>query len=377
MNIAVNTRFWLGNQIDGYGYFAREASLALAAAHPGHRFYFLFDRPFPPDHQFPANVQPLVIPPPARHPLLWKFWFDVQVPRMLRRIRADLFISLDGFCSLTSRVPQCLVIHDLGFLHFPEGYKKTHLSYYKRYTPSFVKKAAVVATVSEFSKKDLLRQYGPPPEKIKVVYNGVKPIFRPLDAEQRQAVKDRLTDGREYFLYVGVIQPRKNLVNLLKAFSLFKKRLQTNMKLVLAGRLAWNEGGFEQLLSTYKYRADVLLTGYLPEEELAALTASAYAMVYPSLWEGLGVPVLEAMKCGVPVLTSRNSAMEEVAGSAALYFDPADPASIGEQLMRVYKDEPLRGQMAQAAGSLAAPFTWQRTAALLWEAAEQCLKTAR
>ena len=144
------------------------------------------------------------------------------------------------------------------------------------------------------------------------------------------------------------------------------------MKLVLCGRMAWKNEEFLQLLQTYKYRDDVVLTGYLPDAEVAMLTASAYAVVYPSVFEGFGVPVAEAMACAVPVLTTRGSAMEEVAQNAGLYFDAANFNDIGEKLMLIYKDETLRKKLIENGRPLAPAFTWERTAALLW----QCLVKA-
>lgn len=357
--------------LEGYGYFAKEIFSLLARQHPQHQFYFLFDRPYDPQYVFSDNVTPLVVPPPARHPLLWKFWYDVKVPLALQKIKADVFVSPDGFCSLTTRVPQCMVVHDLGFLHHPGAYKKSHERYFKRNLPKFLRKAKAVATVSQFSKDDIVKTYKVAPSKIDVVYSAVKGAFRPIPYDEQDAVKEKWTGGREYFIYVGAIQPRKNLVNLLKAFSGFKKRLQSGMKLVLAGRLAWKNDEFLGLLNTYKYKDDVVLTGYLEEEELARLVASSYALVYPSLFEGFGVPVLEGMQCGVPVLTSAGTSMQEIGEDAALYFNPNDPTDIADKLMRIYKDETLRSQLIQKGKDVAARYSWERTAGLLWEAIEK------
>ncbi|HEY0733246.1 MAG TPA: glycosyltransferase, partial [Chitinophagaceae bacterium] len=223
MNIAVNTRFLMKDHLEGVGYFIKEVFGRIASAHPEHQFYFLFDRPHAANLHFPANVTPVVIGPPARHPLLWKYWFDVKVPSVLRKVKADLFVSTDGFCSLATRVPQLLLVHDLGFLHYPAAYKKSNMLFYKTYTPRFLKKAKHIATVSEYTRQDLVGQYAIDPNKIGVVYSAVKPSFHPLAEEEKNRVKDQYTGGNEYFIYAGAIQPRKNLVNLLKAFSLYKK----------------------------------------------------------------------------------------------------------------------------------------------------------
>jgi len=374
MIIAVNTRYLLKNKLEGWGYFIQEVFRELAARHPGHQFYFLFDRPFDPAFLYGDNVHGIVAGPPARHPLLWKYWYDLKIPRVLRRIRADVFVSPDGFASLRTRVPQCTVVHDLGFLHQPGAYKSSHLVFYKRYMPRFLQKAASIATVSQFSKDDIVRQYGTPAEKIHVVYSAVKPVFRPISYGEREAVKSRWTGGREYFIYIGALQPRKNLVALLKAFSIFKKRQQSAMKLVLAGRLAWKNKGFLDQLGTYKFRDDVVLTDYLEEEELARLAGGAYALVYPSLFEGFGVPVLEGMRAGVPVLTSENSSMAEIGADAALYFNPRDHKDIADAMMRIYKDENLRSQLVERGKAVAEQYSWERTAGLVWEAILAALK---
>jgi glycosyltransferase involved in cell wall biosynthesis len=368
MVIAVNTRFLIKDKLEGIGYFTNELLRLLTKQHPEHEFHFFFDRPYDQQFLFASNVTPHVISPPARHPLLWKYWFDVQAPRLLKKIRADVFFSPDGQCSLATRVPQCLVVHDLAFLHYPDGFQKSHLRYYKFYTPKFIRKAQKVLTVSRFSQQDIISQYGTPKEKIEVVYNGTKESFAPINFEEQNAVKDQYTGGTEFFLYTGAIHPRKNLVNLLKAFSIFKRRLHSSMKLVLTGRMAWKNNEFLQLLKTYKYREDVILTGYLEEGELAKLVASAYAFVYPSLFEGFGVPVLEAMRSGVPVLTSGNSAMEEISGDAALCFDPQNIDDIADKLMRIYKDEDGRRQLIEKGFPTATRFSWQNTADAAWKA---------
>lgn len=367
MTIAVNTRFLLNDYLEGYGYFIYETFKRITAAHPEHEFVFVFDRPFDKRFVFGANVKPVVTGPPARHPLLWKLWYDIKLPAVLRKYKADVLVSCDGFCSLVTKIPQCLVVHDLAFLHYPSFNKKSHLSFYKRNTPKFLAKAKSVATVSEFSKKDILAAYNADPEKIDVVYSASKEIFSPVSDEDKAATKNKYTGGKEYFVYAGAIHPRKNLMNLLKAFSVFKKRMQSNMKLVLAGRLAWKYESFSENLKSYKYRGDVILTGYVPEEELVKIIGSAYGLVYPSLLEGFGVPVLEAMQCDVPVITSSASSMQEIAGEAALYVAPDDHTDIADKMMLLYKDEKLRNELIRKGQLVAKQYSWDKTAALLWQ----------
>jgi glycosyltransferase involved in cell wall biosynthesis len=377
MVIAVNTRFLLVDRLEGYGYFIKEVFNRIAQAHPEHQFYFLFDRPFSPSYIEAPNIKGLVVPPAARHPILWRYWYDLKIPLALRKIKADLFVSPDGFASLYTSVPQCMIVHDLGFLHHPEAYRESHVQYYKRQTPKYLKKVRSIGTVSQFSREDLIKQYRVKQEKLSVVYSACREIYGPPDERERDRIKQQYTEGREFFIYVGAIHPRKNLVNLLKAFSIFKKRQQSEMKLVLAGRLAWKNDEFLKLLNTYKYRQDVILTGYVEEEELVKLTGSAYALVYPSVFEGFGVPVLEAMRCHVPVLTSKNTSMEEIAGDAGLYFNPQDPADVGDKLMRIYKDEDLRRLLIKKGIEKEKKYSWARTAELVWECMERAVANSR
>jgi len=373
MIIAVNTRFLRNDYLEGYGYFLYECFSRITRIHPDHHFVFIFDRPYDKRFVFAKNVQAVVTGPPARHPLLWKYWYDVKVPAVLKKYKADVFVSCDGFCSLTTKVPQCLVIHDLSYLHYPCFISKSHLFFYNTYTPKFLNKVKSIVTVSEFSRRDITMQYKIDETKIGIVPNGVREIFQPLVETEKESFKNDLTSGKEYFVYAGAIHPRKNLINLLKAFSIFKKKQMSNWKLVLTGRLAWKNRAFLKSLETYKYRGDVVLTGYVEETKLGKIIGSAYAMVYPSLWEGFGVPVLEAIRCQVPVITSKTSAMEEIAGDAALYADPNDPNDLAEKMMLLYKDENLRSRLIQKGKKIPDQYDWNKAAEMLWQS---IIKTA-
>ena len=362
MSIAINHRFGAYDYQEGYAAFSTGLANAMAMQYVDDQYFLLSDQP-PSVATVPSpNQQWMVGGPPARHPLLWKIWYDVRLPALLRRSSADVLLSPDGFCSLTSSLPQVMVIHDLAFLHHPDFLSSAQRWFYQHYTPQFIRKAKRLVTVSAFSRDDIVSHYPAAKGKIDVIYNAASPAFRPMEWEEREQVKKKFTDGFDYFLCVGSVHPRKNLVNLLKGFSAFKKRQRSAMKLVIAGRMAWRTEAFSTALANFKFRDDVILTGYLPSADLAALTGGAYAMVYPSLWEGFGLPVLEAMQAGVPVLASGNSAVPEVAGEAALYFDPTDPISIGDQLMRIFKEEGRRRDMAAQGIERARAFRWQDSA---------------
>ncbi len=367
MRIAVNAIFLQKNKLEGYGHYAREIFSRMVLQHPEHEFIFLFDRPFDKEFIFATNVTPVVVKPAARHALAFAYWYNWKAPLALRKYKPDVWVQPYGFCSLRTSVPQLLVVHDLAFLHFPGLIAWHHRWYYKQFTGKFLAKAKRIVTVSDYSKNDILQHYPVPPEKIAIVHGAANENFQTLPWHRKQEVKDKFAEGREYFLCTGGIHPRKNLLNLLKAFSLFKKWQHSNMKLVIAGRLAWQYAETVEKLKTYKYRSDVVLTGYLPDHDLAELTAGAYAMVYPSFFEGFGLPVIEAMRCEVPVITSNTSSLPEIGADAALYADPNDPDAIAKHMLSLYRDETFRSRLIEAGKIRAAQFDWNTSAELMWQ----------
>lgn len=367
MRIAVNAIFLQKDQLEGYGHFANEVLSRIVKAHPQHEFFFLFDRPYDQKFIYASNVTPLIVQPAARHPLAFKWWYDVKAPLALRRYKPDVWLQPYGFCSLSSSIPQVLIVHDLAFLHHPDFIPWYHRLYYRFFTPDFLHKAKRIITVSNYSRKDIIHNYQVTEQSVTVVPGAANSGFRPLSFEEKETVKELYSDGREYFLFTGGIHPRKNLMNLLKAFSLFKKWQHSNMKLLVAGRLAWQYHAVVDKLKTYKYRDDVVMLGYLPDEALAKITASAYAMVYPSFFEGFGLPIVEAMQCGVPVITSDTSSMPEVGGTAARYASPGDPDAIAKEMLNLYRNEGLRSAIIEAGLAHASTYNWDNTASAIWE----------
>lgn len=374
MRIAVNTRLLLKGRLEGIGWFTHQTLERMVKDHPEHEFIFLFDRAYDPSFVFASNVIPVVIGPQARHPFLFYLWFEWSVPYILKKYKADLFLSPDGLGSLRAKIPSCLVIHDLAFEHYPDHLKLSHRLYLRKYSPLFARKATRIATVSEFSKKDISERYGIDADRIDVTCNGAHDAYRPLGWEEREAVKERYADGCEYFVFAGALHPRKNVLNLLKAFIDFKKRQRSNMKLVIAGRMAWKYEEVEEMKATMPFRDEVKWVGYMDVEELSKVIGGAYALVYASLFEGFGIPILEALQCNVPAIVSNTSSMPEVAGEAALLVDPTDHRDIADKMERLYKDERLRSQLIAAAPVQVARYNWDKAADLLWQSMMACLQ---
>jgi len=374
MRIAVNTRLLIKGRLEGIGWFTHQTLERIVRDHPEHEFIFFFDRPYDPSFVFAPNVTPVVVHPQARHPILFYIWFEWSIPFMLRKYKADLFLSQDGFLSLRTKVPSCLVIHDLAFEHYPKHFVLSQLFYWKYYSPLFARRAKRIATVSTYSKEDIVSHYKINPANIDVVYNGAHDEYRHLNWDEREAVKRQYADGCEYFVFAGALHPRKNILNLLKAFISFKRRRHSNMKLVIVGRLAWKYKEVEEMRADMPYKDDVKWVGYMNVDELSKLIGGAYALVYASLFEGFGIPILEALECGVPAIVSNTSSMPEVAGDAALLVDPNDAEDIANKMEMLYKDEALRNKLVQAAAIQAAKFNWETTANKLWECMMACVK---
>jgi glycosyltransferase involved in cell wall biosynthesis len=278
-----------------------------------------------------------------------------------------LFLSPDGYLSLAAKVPQVTVIHDLGFEHYPDHVDGMALRYYKHFTPRYAHKAVRVATVSEFSKQDIATRYNVAPEKIDVVFNGAHDAFGPLDETQQQNVRKQRTGGAPYFLYAGAVQPRKNVAILFRAFDRFKSQHALLHKLVIVGRLAWKTGEAMDAYMQMTHKADVLLAGHLGRTELAQLLGAAQALTYVSLFEGFGIPIVEAFQSGVAVITSNVSSMPEVAGNAALLVNPGDVEEIANAMYRLATDGALRNALVEKGNERVKIFTWQQSADRLWD----------
>ncbi|MBI3501526.1 MAG: glycosyltransferase family 4 protein [Bacteroidetes bacterium] len=371
MLIAVNTRLLLKDKLEGIGWFTYESLKRITKNHPEHKFLFLFDRPFSEEFIFSDNVSPLVVAPQARHPFLWWWWFEQSLPKIFHKHEPDLFLSPDGFLSLCSSVKQIPVIHDLNFEYYPEDIPFIARKYYKKYFPQFAKKATRIATVSEYSKQDISKLYKISPEKIDVVYDGANEAFKPISEEEKKKVKWKYANGSDYFLFIGALHPRKNVARLLLAFDEFKKSFPSKTKLLIAGEKMWKTGDIETAFSSMKFREDVIFAGRLGANDLKDVMASAFALVFVPYFEGFGIPIVEAMYCAVPVITSNVTSMPEVAGNAGLLVDPFSVDSIKEGMLKIYKDETLRNKLIENGKRQRENFSWDKTADKLWKCIEK------
>jgi len=265
--IAVNTRMLLPGKMEGIGNYTFETMRRLTVQHPDAEFIFIFDRPFDSSFLFSENIIPVVAFPPARHPILWYLWHEWSLPKIFKKYKPDVFISMDGYQSLSTKTPSLAVIHDLNFEHFPGDLPPFNRIYYRHYFPKFTTHAKKIAAVSQFTKDDLIKCYNIDSSKIDVIYNGVNEKFIPVNDQIKSLTRNKFAKGNPYFLFVGALHQRKNIANLLRAFDEFKKSTSSNFQLVLTGQKRWWTKEMEDVLKTIASNKDVIFTGRVSDED--------------------------------------------------------------------------------------------------------------
>lgn len=374
MKIAVNTRLLINGKLDGIGWFTYETLRRIVTAHPEHTFYFIFDRSYSKELLFSDNVVPVVKGPPTRHPFLWYIWFEIRMPAILKKIGADMFLSTDGFLSLRSHIPSCAVIHDINFEHRPKDLPWLSRIYYRHFYPLYAKAATRLATVSEYSRRDIINTYDIDENKIDLVYNGASTNFFPIPKERIEEVRARITGGAPYFVFVGSLHPRKNITNLLRAFELFREEYKAPFKLVLVGKKFFLTKTMEEQYEKMKYKSDVLFTGRLSSKDLNEVMAAAWAMTFVPYFEGFGIPLVEAMNCDIPIVASKVTSLPEIAGDAAIYVQPESPGSIRDGMVRIVKEKGLREELIVLGRKRRTLYSWDNTANELWKTIERVLE---
>jgi glycosyltransferase involved in cell wall biosynthesis len=296
---------------------------------------------------------------PTQRPPVRILWEQVFQPRAVRRADVDLAHGPAFVGALASRYPFVITVHDLSFLLYPQNFRTMNRLYLKTLTRLSVRRARRVIAVSESTKRDLVQQYDLSPARIDTVYNGVDPSFRPLPPDQVAAFRTKRGLPERFILFVGTLEPRKNLVRLVEAYSQLSR---PRPPLMLVGGKGWL---YEQIFARVEALDlcnDVHFVGYVSTDELPWWYNAAALFAYPSLYEGFGLPPLEAMACGTPVVTSTASSLPEVVGDAGWLVDPADTASLVEAMGQALTDENEREKMRAAGLVRAQGFSWQETA---------------
>lgn len=366
MVILVNGRFLIPDKLEGIGLYSFEMISHLTKSHPEHQFVICIDRQSSLSFTFGENVQMELIRPAARHPLLFIWWFEVGIPRAYRKHKADLFLSLDGFCSLHKSVHRTLlVIHDLAYIHYPEQIGLINRWYYQYFMPRYIKRADAIVTVSQSTLKDLAQQFPSSEKKASFIYNGIRPTsFKNISSNSARSNWSLL--NRPYFMTLGSIHPRKNLLSVLSAFQIFKEDDHVDTYLIIVGRMAWKTGSIRNVLENHPNKEQIVLTGYLSDQEVFSLLQKSIALLYVSLFEGFGLPILEAMSLGVPVITSDRSSMQEIAHDAAMLVDPESPEDIALGMKKLATDKKLKVGLVSKGYDRIKKFDWQKAADEIW-----------
>jgi glycosyltransferase involved in cell wall biosynthesis len=372
MIIAVNTIFTASD------FFFSDYIIAvfsrIAQQYPQHRFIYIAEKGFDEKHITSKNISTVIIGTAARNPLILQYQLNYKIPAVLRRHKVDVFVSAGGYCSLRTKVPQCIIVNELSFLHHPELYSKSWCRFYKNNTLQFLTKAKAIVTTSQFLKQQITDTYKTAGDKVDIAYHGVNENFNPLSWQQKEVIKATYAEGLEYFLYSGPIHPQQNLITLLKAFSFFKKRQKSNMQLIIASTAAVTDKELIKSLGSFKYRNAAKIIDQLPEETMANITAAAYALVYPSVYESFAGALTAAMQTDVPVITGNSAVIKEICGDAAVYINTNDFNDIADKMMLLFKDENKRNELIAKGHQQAELYNWPSAAATVWQSILKCAK---
>ena len=375
MKIAINCWVLRNKQLDGIGYFTVNTISRMIKNHPEVEFMILCDKDFTePYFDFP-NAKKYPVFPALRHPVLYIWYLEVVLPRFLRKHRPDLLVSMEGFSSLRSDTKQMPVLYDINFEHQPQDLALKNRLYFRFFFKRFVKKAVRVATISEYSKQDIASFYNISPAKIDNVSCGINGNFDPLAAAEKAATREKFSGGKPYFFFVGSMHPRKNIKRLIEAFTMFRSQTGADIKLLLAGAIWWSKSTIEEAYNSSPYKSDIVFTGRLSEEDLKKVLGSALALSFVPIFEGFGLPIVEAFQSEVPVICSNTTSMPEVAGDAAILVDPFKVESIVEGMKKMYEDGSLRVRLIELGRVQKNKFTWDNTALLFWEAILRAIKS--
>ncbi|MEJ7588451.1 MAG: glycosyltransferase [Ferruginibacter sp.] len=342
MTIAINSIQLI--KFAGNDYFLKYFS-RIAASRPEHHFIIIIATETDKTPDACSNITFVISSPLANNTILWKAWLNYTLPKIARKHKAEILINTTGVCSLRTRIPQALVLSDLSYLAFPQFFLKKEVSFLKKYMPAFLARANKIVTVSAGLTNEISSQYAIDEKKINQFQLKAGEPYKPISFEEKESVKETFAEGREYFLFHGELNERSNLLNLLKAFSFFKKRQKSNMQLFIALHSISVNDPFIENLKTYKYRGDVKLLTGLSDQDLIKIYAAAYAFIDPSRYDSMPLFALRAIQSGIPVLTGITCNLKEIMNDAALYADPENFEDIAQKMMLLFKDETKRREL--------------------------------
>ncbi len=300
---------------------------------------------------------------PTANPWVRILWEQGVQPWAIRRERLHLLHALAYVTPVIAACPTVVTVHDLSFVRFPAAFRAMNRLYLQTMTRRSVFRASRVITDSESTRRDLVRLWGVPADRVSVAYPGVEPAYQPASPDRVEAFRRKKGLPRRYVLFLGTLEPRKNVTGAVEAFARWARTANTrDVWLIIAGAKGWRYQAIFARVQELGLTDRVRFPGYIPAAELPDWYRAAELLIYPSLYEGFGLPPLEAMACGTPVITSNTSSLPEVVGDAALLVDPYDVEAIADALARLLEDAELRRQLREAGLQRARLFSWERTA---------------
>jgi len=358
MNIGIDAHM-LGHNETGNETYILELLRAIAARDTGDTFFVYVENPGALAAEIWKAAHFRLVPYSTRSGARRLLW---ELPRRAAQDRLDvLHLSYNAPLNLPAACALVVTIHDISFEHFPQFFSRRLRTFLRVSVPRSAYAAQQIITDTEHAKRDLINTYHLPADKITVTHYAAGEQFHPIsDPAALHAVRARYATGERFILAVGNLQPRKNLERLIRAFALAKQENALPHKLVIVGQRFWREAPILQ--AARSLQEEVVLTGYVPAADLPLLYNAADVLAYPSLYEGFGLPVLEAMACGTPVITSNVSSLPEIAGDAAHLIDPRNVQEIADALVRVTTDTTYRAELRARGMAQAQFFSWERTA---------------
>jgi glycosyltransferase involved in cell wall biosynthesis len=296
-------------------------------------------------------------------PSLRILWEQLLQPAVLARRPPDIVHALGYALPLAWRGASAITICDLSFVRYPDLFNRSNAMYLATMARLSVRKATAVLTISESTRRDVIRLFGVPAERVTTTYCGVSERFRPVPESEVEQFRRRHELPAEFLLFIGTIEPRKNLAGLVTAYAAYRREVAEPIPLILGGGRGWKDQHVFDLVERLGLREHVRFPGYIPGDDLPSWYSAATAFIYPSRYEGFGLPVAEAMACGTPIITSAVSSLPEVVGDAGLLVDPDDERALAAAMTRLASDSELRRTLSLAGQERAAQFRWQRMAA--------------
>ncbi len=349
----------------GIGHYTFELGRSLAAIASNHEFEIVSPSAFSSlDSSLPPNLQLTNV---GLDQLRRRFWWSMFLPRYCPRASFALFHGTNFELPYWSSCPTVLTIHDLSLLLYPETHERRLVRRARVKLPLAARRANAIITPSEAVKREVCEHLGVNADKVFAIPEAARAGFYPMPASESRLVCQRLGIEAEFILFVGTVEPRKNLITLARAFAQIVRSTSAQLQLVIAGEKGWLSGELMDYLRDEHVRERVLFTGHLPDYDLRALYSSCRVFVYPSLYEGFGLPLLEAMACGAPVVTSRTPSIIETVGDVARLFSPTDVEDLARGITALLNDANEREHRSSLGLQHAKKFSWERTATATWE----------